>query len=165
MPADSPFSCAWWYRTEFSVPAKASLPTAWLHFDGINYRANVWLNGEKIGDAEDVAGMMRVFEFEVSKRLVTGKPNALAAEVFAPDRTDLAMTWVDWNPTPPDKDMGYGKTSIWRRLAPLVCAIPLWNPNSNRATRRHLLRSLRTFTILLPIRSLESCMLKLRGLR
>ena len=109
MPAGSPFRCAWWYRTEFSLPAQANQPTTWLHFDGINYRANVWLNGEKIGDAQDIAGMMRVFEFEVSKRLAAGKPNALAVEVFAPDKTDLAMTWVDWNPTPPDKDMGLWK--------------------------------------------------------
>ena len=109
MPADSPFRCGWWFRTEFASPAQKSEPSTWLHFDGINYRANVWLNGEKVGDAQDVAGMMRLFEFEVSKHLAAGKPNALAVEVFAPDKTDLAMTWVDWNPTPPDKDMGLWK--------------------------------------------------------
>jgi len=113
MPADSPFRCSWWYRTEFSLPAQANQPTTflhtWLHFDGINYRANIWLNGEKIGDAHDIAGMMRIFEFEVGQHLAAGKPNALAVEVFAPDKTDLAMTWVDWNPTPPDKDMGLWK--------------------------------------------------------
>ena len=109
MPADSPFHCAWWFRTEFRLPADANLPITWLHFDGINYRANVWLNGEKIGDARDVAGMMRLFEFEVSKHLAAGKLNALAVEVLAPGPADLAMTWVDWNPTPPDKDMGLWK--------------------------------------------------------
>jgi exo-1,4-beta-D-glucosaminidase len=109
MPTDSPFRCAWWFRTEFLGSAQASMPTTWLHFDGINYRANLWLNGKKIGDAQDIAGMMRVFEFEVSNRLAAGEPNALAVEVFAPDKTDLAMTWVDWNPTPPDKDMGLWK--------------------------------------------------------
>jgi exo-1,4-beta-D-glucosaminidase len=108
MPADSPFRCAWWFRTEFSL-AQANQPMTWLHFDGINYRANVWLNGEKITDAQDMAGMMRAFEIEVSQRLAAGKPNSLAVEVFAPDKTDLAMTWVDWNPTPPDKDMGLWK--------------------------------------------------------
>src|SRR5207244_1821275 len=30
-------------------------------------------------------------------------------EVTAPDVLDLGMTWVDWNPAPPDKDMG-----LWR---------------------------------------------------
>ena len=109
MPADSPFRCSWWFRTEFRSPAQTGRPTTWLHFDGINYRANVWLNGEKIGDAQDIAGMMRRFEFEVGKHLAAGKPNALAVEVFAPDKTDLGMTWVDWNPTPADKDMGLWK--------------------------------------------------------
>ena len=109
MPADSPFRCSWWFRTEFNLAAQANPATTWLHFDGINYRANIWLNGEKIADAHDIAGMMRVFEIEVSKHLAAGKPNALAVEVFAPDKTDLAMTWVDWNPTPPDKDMGLWK--------------------------------------------------------
>ena len=109
MPADSPFRCSWWFRTEFRSPAQTGTRTTWLHFDGINYRANIWLNGEKIGDAQDIAGMMRVFEFAVGKRLAAGKPNALAVEVFAPDKTDLGMTWVDWNPTPADKDMGLWK--------------------------------------------------------
>lgn len=109
MPPDSPFRCSWWFRTEFQTPAKAAKRTTWLHFDGINYRANVWLNGKKIADAQDVAGMMRIFHFDIGKRLAAGKPNALAVEVFAPDKNDLAMTWVDWNPTPPDKDMGLWK--------------------------------------------------------
>jgi exo-1,4-beta-D-glucosaminidase len=41
--------------------------------------------------------------------LLVGKPNALAVEVFAPDKGDLGITWVDWNPTPADKDMGLWK--------------------------------------------------------
>ena len=111
MPKDSPFRCSWWYRTEFAAPADYDQKTNWLHFLGINYRANVWLNGQKVADAADVAGMFRTFEFNVSKFLHPGSPNALAVEVFAPGKNDLAMTWVDWNPTPPDKDMG-----IWKEV-------------------------------------------------
>ena len=33
----------------------------------------------------------------------------LAVEVFPPDVNSLAITWVDWNPMPPDKNMG-----LWR---------------------------------------------------
>src|SRR5439155_23418616 len=64
---------------------------------------------EKVGDAHDVAGTFRIFEFDVSKQLKAGNPNVLAVEVFAPDKGDLGITWVDWNPTPPDKDMGLWK--------------------------------------------------------
>jgi len=111
MPKDSPFRCAWWFRTEFALPAEAERTTNWLDFLGINYRANVWLNGQKIADGNDVAGTFATFEFNVSKALRPGKTNALAVEIFAPGKNDLGITWVDWNPTPPDKDMG-----IWKEV-------------------------------------------------
>jgi hypothetical protein len=31
-------------------------------------------------------------------------------EVIAPEPHDLAIMWVDWNPTPADKNMGCGAT-------------------------------------------------------
>jgi exo-1,4-beta-D-glucosaminidase len=111
MPADSPYRCSFWFRTEFTPRDNASKPAAWLHFLGINYRANIWLNGKKIADRADVAGAYRAFEFRVDPFLKKGTPNALAVEIFAPDKWDLGITWVDWNPTPPDKDMG-----IWREV-------------------------------------------------
>jgi exo-1,4-beta-D-glucosaminidase len=111
MPKDSPFRCSWWFRTEFSLPAEAEHTTSWLDFLGINYRANVWLNGQKIADANEVAGTFATFEFNVSKALRSGKTNALAVEIFTPGKNDLGITWVDWNPTPPDKDMG-----IWKEV-------------------------------------------------
>jgi exo-1,4-beta-D-glucosaminidase len=111
MPKDSPFRCSWWFRTEFTPPADAQHKTNWLNFLGINYRANVWLNGQKIADANDVAGTFATFEFNVSKSLRPGATNALAVEISAPGKNDLGITWVDWNPTPPDKDMG-----IWKEV-------------------------------------------------
>lgn len=111
MPKESPFRCSWWYRTEFTLPADYENKTAWLSFLGINYRANIWINGEKVADAKDVVGAYRTFELPVSKYLHPGKTNALAVEIFAPKKDDLEITWVDWNPTPPDKMMG-----IWREV-------------------------------------------------
>jgi exo-1,4-beta-D-glucosaminidase len=109
MPADSPYRCSWWYRTEFSIPAAYKEKTAWLNFDGINYRANVWLNGNQVANAKDMVGTFRSFEFDVSKLIQGGAGNALAVEVFAPEKESLALTWVDWNPAPPDKEMGLWK--------------------------------------------------------
>jgi len=111
MPEGSPFRCSWWYRTEFTAPARERKKTEWLNFLGINYRANIWINGHKVADASDVAGTYRSYEFDVSKFLQPGKPNAIAVEAFAPEKYDLGITWVDWNPTPPDKDMG-----IWKEV-------------------------------------------------
>ena len=104
-PDDSPFKPAWWYRTEFEVPAAKVGRPQWLHLDGVNYRANVWVNGTQIANSKDVVGVFRRFEFDVTKLLKAGK-SAVAVEVTGPEPGDLAIMWVDWNPTPADKNMG-----------------------------------------------------------
>jgi exo-1,4-beta-D-glucosaminidase len=106
MPADSPYHCGWWYRKQFVLPAADKGRTIWLRFGGINYRANVWVNGKRIADSTQVAGAYRTYEFDISADAIPGKPNVIAVETFAPTETDLAINWVDWNPCPPDKDMG-----------------------------------------------------------
>ncbi|MGD0735113.1 MAG: beta galactosidase jelly roll domain-containing protein [Terracidiphilus sp.] len=107
MPQDSPYRCAWWYRTEFAAPITAeTVQRFWLHFGGINYRANIWLNGRRIADSGTVAGAYRTYDFDVTELLKPGRTNVLAVETFAPTENDLGINWVDWNPCPPDKDMG-----------------------------------------------------------
>jgi exo-1,4-beta-D-glucosaminidase len=107
MPADSPYHCGWWYRAEFTAPAAAAHDEhLWLRFGGINYRADIWLNGKKIADQGAVAGAYRTYEFDATGTLKPGAQNVLAVETFAPTEKDLGVNWVDWNPCPPDKDMG-----------------------------------------------------------
>src|SRR5579859_7055610 len=116
MPEDSPFRCSWWYRTTFDVPTE-SVPTRnpgkqnWLNFQGINYLANIWLNGKQVANRKQIAGAFRTYELNVTSNLVYDKPNVLAVEVFAPSENDLGITFVDWNPMPPDKNMG-----LWREV-------------------------------------------------
>jgi exo-1,4-beta-D-glucosaminidase len=124
MPAESPFRFSWWYRTEFTVPVGFKETMTWLHFDGINYRANVWLNGHQVADAKTMVGTFRAFEFEVSKLIESTQPNTLAVEVFAPDKNSLAITWVDWNPAPPDKDMGLWKDIYLTASGPVTVLHP-----------------------------------------
>jgi len=123
MPDDSPFKCSWWYRIEFSSPAAAD-KNVWLNFLGINYRANIWVNGQKIADTNDVAGTYRAYEFNITKYLNPGTKNALALEVFAPEKYDLGITWVDWNPTPPDKNMGIWKEVFLTSSGPVAVRNP-----------------------------------------
>ncbi|HEV2349692.1 MAG TPA: glycoside hydrolase family 2 protein [Terriglobia bacterium] len=111
MPPDSPFRSSWWYRTSFTLPKTAPGRHLWLHFDGINYRANVWLNGRRIANSAELVGMWRLFELDITGTALAGQKNALAVEIFPPQPNDLALTWVDWNPLPADKDMG-----IWRNV-------------------------------------------------
>ena len=106
MPADSPFRSSWWYRTEFHLPPSYAGKNIWLHFDGINFRANVWLNGKQIANANDLAGTFRIHELNIASNAKPGAINTLAVEVFAQDINDLGWTFVDWNPMAPDKNMG-----------------------------------------------------------
>jgi exo-1,4-beta-D-glucosaminidase len=107
MPADSPYACGWWYRREFFTPALAAKENrVWLHFGGINYRGEVWVNGHKIADSSAVAGAYRTYDFDVTDVVTQDKANVVAVETFAPTEKDLGVNWVDWNPCPPDKDMG-----------------------------------------------------------
>ena len=109
MQPDSPFAVPWWYRTQFTIPANDRGRTLWLQFHGVNYRASVWLNGKEIAKPEQMAGAWRTYEFNVTDTAQFGATNTLAVEVWAPQKDDLAITFVDWNPAPPDKNMG-----LWR---------------------------------------------------
>ena len=76
--SDSYFHSDFWYRTEFTAPAKAERQTAWLNFDGIDWKADVFLNGEKVGRIE--GGFIRG-HFDVTQKLLAGKINALAVRI------------------------------------------------------------------------------------
>jgi exo-1,4-beta-D-glucosaminidase len=107
MSQNSPYRCGWWYRNEFTAPAAAkNAERYWLHFGGINYRAEIWLNGRRIADSTQVAGAYRTYDFDVTALLKPGQTNVLSVETFAPTEKNLGINWVDWNPCPPDKDMG-----------------------------------------------------------
>ena len=106
IPSDSPFSVPWWYRTEFQLPAGYKGKHIWINFHSINYKANIWLNGKLVADTTKVEGAYRLFTFDITKEAVPGGNNCLALEIFPPKSTDLSITWVDWNPTPPDNGTG-----------------------------------------------------------
>ncbi len=111
MASDSPYAVSWWYRKAFTVPAAYKGKTIWLKFNGINYRANIFLNGKQIAKSDDVAGAWRTYEFNITSSAKPGAENVLAVQAFAPTEHDLAITFVDWNPAPPDKNMG-----LWREV-------------------------------------------------
>jgi exo-1,4-beta-D-glucosaminidase len=109
MRQDSPFLIPWWYRKTFTMPESYKGKTIWLDFGGINYRANIFLNGKQIGDYDHIAGAWRTYELNITDAALPGQSNVLAVEVFSPTERDLGITFVDWNPSPPDKNMG-----LWR---------------------------------------------------
>jgi exo-1,4-beta-D-glucosaminidase len=97
----------WWYRTTFDAPAGRQAYT--LVFEGINYRADVWLNGHRIADRNQVVGMYNKFELDATQFIRPGAANVLAVKVV-PERglltedgevvgghpVELADSWLDW---------------------------------------------------------------------
>lgn len=102
------FDVPWWYRKEFNISQKAIGKVHRIRFDGINYRADVWLNGQKIASSDTLKGGFRQFTLNVSSVVKTGT-NVLAVKVTHPGPGEPTLGFVDWNPTPPDHNMG-----IWR---------------------------------------------------
>jgi len=129
----------WWYRTTFIAPSGHDVYT--LIFKGINYRAEIWLNGKKVAENDQVVGMYTSFEFDVSRLVHPGESNVLALRItpeqpvphlfVSPSASEgtveLGDTWLDWlnwkylgvhDPKtgigfsfPPDRNAG-----VWKRV-------------------------------------------------
>jgi beta-galactosidase/beta-glucuronidase len=118
----------YWYRAEFASPNTAGRPHVSLVLDGINYRAEVWFNGELLGQ---MAGAFTRGVFDVSQRLHAGGSNAIAIRISPPPHpgipnvqsiilgsglnggameldgpTFMASEGWDWNPPMHDRDTG-----------------------------------------------------------
>ena len=100
-----PFQVPWWYRTEFILSEEEVRGTILLEFDGINYAADIWLNGRLVATADQARGAFRRFQYDVSDGIVPGE-NVLAVEVIPPKPGDFSTGFMDWNPAPPDRNMG-----------------------------------------------------------
>jgi exo-1,4-beta-D-glucosaminidase len=100
------FVIPWWYRTEFTLAEGGRVTRTLLRINGIIASADVWLNGNLVAEQAAVAGAYPVHELDVTRWVHAGS-NTLALRVHPADpRTSLVVGWVDWNPTPPDNNMG-----------------------------------------------------------
>jgi len=69
----------WWYRTTFIVPKEYAGRRVWLEFDGINYAAEIHVNGRFAGRLK---GAFRRGRFEINDyHLKYGEQNALAVRI------------------------------------------------------------------------------------
>lgn len=99
----------WWYQTELNVPKGHSRYT--LRFNGISYRAGVWLNGKQVATPDEMTGINQQKEFDVSNLIKPGGKNILAVKIYPAQKTagvlqgdkgghkegvDLTDSWVDW---------------------------------------------------------------------
>ncbi|MFA7421304.1 MAG: sugar-binding domain-containing protein [Melioribacteraceae bacterium] len=76
----------WWYRTEFQIPEKEKNKNVWLTFEGINYKADVWLNGKLVGK---IAGAFMRGVFDVTNEISKNGKNILAVHIFPPQNPGI----------------------------------------------------------------------------
>jgi exo-1,4-beta-D-glucosaminidase len=101
----------WWFRKQFELPASENGKNVVLKLHGINYKANVWLNGVLIADSTQVIGPFRIIELDITKHIKYKGANVLAIEIkrpFNPQKRggDLAIDYADWIHYPPDFNNG-----------------------------------------------------------
>lgn len=131
---------SYWYRTNFLVPRAYKGKRTWLHFGGINYSAEVWVNGHQAGT---MRGAFTRGDFDLSTMVKPGERATLAVLV-APEPhpgvphehtvalglghnggitaidgpTFLSTIGWDWIPAIRDRDTGIWLPSPCRRPAP-----------------------------------------------
>jgi len=141
----------WWYRTTFALPVDLAGRPLQLTFDGINYAAEVWINGQRAGQ---VVGAFIRGRFDVTKLLKPGKDNAIAVRVSPPPNpgvpheqslaagpgpnggmealdgpTFIANEGWDWIPAIRDRDTG-----LWQKVV-LSAAGPVRVGDTHVVTR------------------------------
>lgn len=71
----------WWYRCKFTVPKDIEGNQLRLLFNGINYKADIYLNGKSLGDMK---GAFIRGEFNITDLVNKNGENILAVHVFPP---------------------------------------------------------------------------------
>ena len=70
--------CKWWYRNELIIPASYKGKRVWLNLDGINYKADIFVNGAPVGK---MAGAFAPGRFDVTDKVKPGQKNCIAVLV------------------------------------------------------------------------------------
>lgn len=78
----------YWFRTEFVLPENGDRTLKALNFEGINYAAEVWVNGKRLGD---IKGAFRRGRFPLDAGLRPGERVALAVRISPPPHPGLAQ--------------------------------------------------------------------------
>ena len=115
------FDRPWYYTIYFQTPDHSVGCHATLTMKGINYRSDeIELNGKPIvpRNGTGMVGTLRYFDFDISTLRDDKNANVLSVRLqrphdwpMEPNSTELAMPFLDWNPEPPDGNLG-----IWRDI-------------------------------------------------
>lgn len=155
--ARNPWKDPYWYRTSFDVPVSDKGKTVQLIFDGINYRAEVWLNGHLVADSSQMVGMFRSYNFDISKYADYGSRNYLAVKIYPldfpgePDSEQLEALGPFYLNGGPTGDIGKNVTMLcsvgWDWVPPARDRnIGIWQPVYIRTTGNTTLSNIKLVT-------------------
>lgn len=153
----NPWKDPYWYRTSFDINQNDKNKNVQLIFDGINYRAEVWLNGNKIADSSQMAGMFRGYDFDISRYVAYGKKNYLAVKIYPldfpgePDSEQLKAFGPFFLNGGPTGDIGKNVTMLcsvgWDWVPPVRDRnIGIWQPVYIRTTGKATLSNIKLVT-------------------
>ena len=97
-----PASCALWYRTQFEAAPAGPGKRVFLVFEGVDWEAEVWLNGRKLGTH---CVYYEPFRFDVTG--ILEEHNTLAVRVTDGPRFGEPAAYWSLFPVPPAKDQRY----------------------------------------------------------
>ncbi len=85
----NPWTDPYWFWTRFLLPEDYSGKVIWLNLEGINYRADIWLNGHLIADSKEIVGMFGNWTLDITDSAKVGAVNTLAIKIHPLDYPGL----------------------------------------------------------------------------
>jgi exo-1,4-beta-D-glucosaminidase len=128
------FKEPWWYRTTFNLTGNDMNKTVSLRFNGINYRADLWVNGVKVVGKDTLAGTFRMFSFNIDKFKKKGA-NSIALKIWQHADGEYSIGFVDWNPLPRDRNMGIFREVILEINEGITIRSPFLYSKVNKETK------------------------------
>lgn len=99
----SVFDKAWTFSADFKAE-RSSGKYYTLRFEGLDYYADIFLNGSLIAASDTTFGVFKRRSFDVTG-LIRGE-NELKVTLHRANPGDLNVGYVDWNPRPLDESLG-----------------------------------------------------------
>ncbi len=154
---------SYWYRTDFAVPSSYKGRHVWLHFAGVNYAAQIWVNGHEAGN---MRGAFIRGDFDISEFVKPGRSAVLAVlvspqphpgvphehtvangvgqnggETAIDGPTFLSTIGWDWLPAVRDRDTGIWLPVTMNSTGPVVVKDPFVTADlaaSHETTELHI---------------------------
>ena len=81
----------WWYRNEVMIPDSYKNKTIWLNFDGINYSADIWVNGHRVGP---IKGAFIRGNFDITSFVKPGQTAIIAVRISPQPNTGVPFEHI-----------------------------------------------------------------------